>query len=197
MGKQGENSENFGQHWTLVFPMFFLQTSHVSDGRRTAARSAEVQMGQLGLTQAELAKRARVDLSTISTFFNGHHWPQARTRAKLEAALRWPIGTLGDIAAGRTPPGEPRPSDLDPVEAQIAAIPHLLESDRELFLRVYKTRRDEQTARRLQDLEGLLAASLTSVTDPEVRETIAEQFRQQIAQLKRAGYDTPSDEIEP
>jgi transcriptional regulator with XRE-family HTH domain len=153
-------------------------------------------MGRLGLTQLQLAARARLDPTTISTFFNGHHWPQARTRAKLEAALEWPIGTLGDIAGGAKPPGGPRRTDEDPVEAQIVAIPHLLDLDRELFLRVYKTRRDEHTARRLDDLEKLLAASLVSVSDPEVRETIAGQFRRQIEQLKRAGYENLGNETE-
>lgn len=192
MGKQGETLENYGIYGTIAFPIDFPETSHVStDGRRTAARAAEVQMGRLGLTQLQLAERAQLDPTTISTFFNGHHWPQARTRAKLEAALEWPVGTLGDIAGGGKPPGTPNPKDADPVEAQILAIPHLLDADRELFLRVYKTRRDEHTARRLKDLEQLLDASTEHVRDPEVRDTIVGQFRAQIEQLKRAGYDLP------
>ena len=144
----------------------------------------------------QLAERAHLDPTTISTFFNGHHWPQARTRAKLEAALEWPVGTLGEIASGAKPPAGPRPTDADPVEAQIAAIPHLLYEDREIFLRVYRTRRDEHTARRLEDLQQLLDASIKQVRDPEVRDTIAGQFRSQIEQLKRAGYDFPGDETE-
>lgn len=180
----------------LYFPYFSHTLAGVSSGRQNAARAAEQQMGQLGLTQLQLAERARLDPTTISTFFNGHHWPQARTRAKLEAALEWPVGTLGDIAGGSKPPGDPKPTDSDPVEAQILAIPHLLDQDRELFLRVYKTRRDEHTARRLGDLERLLAASIEHVSDPEVRETIAGQFRQQIRQLKLAGYDDPGNETE-
>lgn len=151
-------------------------------------------MGRLGLTQSQLAERAHLDPTTISTFFNGHHWPQARTRAKLEAALEWPVGALGEVAGGRKPPSESQPTDADPIEAQILAIPHLLDQDRELFLRVYQTRRDEHTARRLKELEQLLASSLEHVSDPEVRDTIAGQFRAQIAQLKQAGYDTPDNE---
>lgn len=154
-------------------------------------------MGRLGLTQSQLAERAHLDPTTISTFFNGHHWPQSRTRAKLEAALEWPLGTLGEIASGKKPPDESNPADADPIEAQILAIPHLLDQDRELFLRVYQTRRDEHTARRLKELEQLLTASVEHVSDPEVRDAIAGQFRQQIAQLKQAGYDTPGDETKP
>lgn len=153
-------------------------------------------MGQLGLTQLQLAQRAGVDVSTLSTFFNGHHWPQARTRAKLEAALDWPVGTLQEIAAGGKPPGETKRTGADPVEAQILAIPHLLDQDRELFLRVYRTRRDEHTVRRLADLEQLLESSMEHVRDPEVRDTIAGQFRQQIAQLKLAGYEDPENDTE-
>ena len=195
MGKQGDTLENYGVYGTIAFPIDFPQTSHVStEGRRTAARAAEVQMGRLGLTQLQLAERAHLDPTTISTFFNGHHWPQARTRAKLEAALEWPVGALGEIAGGAKPPGGPRPTDADPVEAQIAAIPHLLDEDRELFLRVYKTRRDEHTARRLKDLQQLHDASIEHVRDPEVRDTIAGQFRAQIEQLKRAGYEHPGND---
>lgn len=198
MGKQGEISENLGVYGTIAFPIDFPQTSHVStNGRRTAARAAEVQMGRLGLTQLQLAQRAQVDVSTLSTFFNGHHWPQARTRAKLEAALDWPVGALQEIAAGSAPPRVAKSADADPVEAQILALPHLLDRDRELFLRVYKTRRDEHTARRLADLEQLLAASLDHVRDEAVRETIAGQFRQQIEQLKLAGYEDLGTETQP
>jgi len=153
-------------------------------------------MGRLGLTQLQLAERAHVDPTTISTFFNGHHWPQARTRAKLETALEWPVGTLGDIAGGSKPPGAPKDTDADPVEAQIAAIPHLLDEDRELFLKVYTTRRNEHTARRIAELQQLLDASIEHVRDPEVRETIASQFRDQIERLKHAGYESLRDETE-
>lgn len=151
-------------------------------------------MGKLGLTQLQLAERAHLDPTTISTFFNGHHWPQARTRAKLEAALEWPVGTLGEIAGGARAPTEAKATDADPIEAQIAAMPHLLDEDRELFLRVYKSRRDEHTARRLKDLETLLESSTKHVRDPDVRETITSQFREQIDRLKRAGYETLGDE---
>jgi transcriptional regulator with XRE-family HTH domain len=191
MGKQGGTPEKIGLSGTLVFSKVFPQTSDVATDWRAAARAAEVRMSQLGLTQAQLAERAQVDVSTVSTFLNGHHRPQARTRAKIEAALEWPSGTLVDVAGGGRPPGREQKPGADPVEAQIRSIPHLLDEDRELFLRVYRTRRDEQTARRLADLEQLLEASLRSVSDPEVRETIADQFRQQIEQLKLAGYSGP------
>ena len=154
-------------------------------------------MGQLGLTQQQLAERARLDVTTISTFFNGHHWPQSRTRAKIEAALGWPVGALADVASGGEVPGAPPVADADPVEATIAAIPHLLEEDRELFLKVYRTRRDEHTARRLADLREMLERLRDSALDEEQQAVIAEGFERQIDQLRRAGYETLRTDTEP
>lgn len=72
----------------------------MSPGREAAVHAAQQRMGELGLTQEALAKRARVDLSTINTFINGHTWPQIRTRAAIEVALEWPVGKLGRISVG-------------------------------------------------------------------------------------------------
>lgn len=61
-------------------------------------KAAQSRMGELALTQEALAKRARLDISTINTFLNGHTWPQVRTRAAIEVALDWQPGELGRIA---------------------------------------------------------------------------------------------------
>lgn len=63
-------------------------------------RAAQSRMGELGLTQEDLAARAKLNLSTINTFLNGHTWPQVRTRAKIEVALGWDTGELGRISSG-------------------------------------------------------------------------------------------------
>lgn len=76
----------------------------MSPGRAAAIRAAQTRMGELSLTQEALAKRARLDISTINTFLNGHTWPQVRTRAKIEVALNWQPGELGRIAAGTDTP---------------------------------------------------------------------------------------------
>jgi transcriptional regulator with XRE-family HTH domain len=73
----------------------------MSPGRASAIEAALERMGELGLTQDALAKRARVDITTVNRFLQGHKWPQVRTRAQLETALGWPVGTLGRIATGR------------------------------------------------------------------------------------------------
>lgn len=70
----------------------------MSPGRAAAVKAAQARLGELGLTQEALAKRARLDLSTINTFLNGHTWPQVRTRAAIEVALDWQPGELGRIA---------------------------------------------------------------------------------------------------
>lgn len=153
-------------------------------------------MGELGLVQRSLAQRAGVDTKTVSNLLTKKHFPNARSRARIEAVL-WPTqppGTLARIAAGGPVPTDAPPKAADAGEEQIASIPYLLDEDREFFLRIYRTRRDEHTARRLGDLETLLAASIEHVSDPEVRDTIAGQFRRQIEQLKRAGYEEPGNE---
>ena len=76
----------------------------MSPGRAAAIRAAQTRMGELGLTQEALAQSARLDLSTVNTFLNGHTWPQVRTRAKIEVALDWTPGELGRIASGSVVP---------------------------------------------------------------------------------------------
>lgn len=155
-------------------------------------------MGEMGLVQRSLAQQAGVDTKTVNNLLTKKHFPNARNRARIEAVLwpKEPPGVLMRIASGGSIPTDAPPAPADSAESQIASIPHLLTEDRELFLRVYRTRRDEHTARRLADLEQLLEASLKNVADPAVREVIAGQFRAQIAQLKRAGYEEPTVETE-
>jgi hypothetical protein len=147
-------------------------------------------MGDLGLSQRSLANQAGVDTKTVNNLLTYKHFPIPRSAARIEAVL-WPSqppGVLSRIASGGPVPGDTPPRAADSGEDLIGSIPHLLDEDRELFLRVYRARRDQHTAVRIADLERFLAASLESVDDAEVRETIAGQYRQQIAELKAAGY---------
>ena len=61
--------------------------------------------GVLGLTQKELADAAGVDVVTIYNVESGRRWPQSKTRAAIEAALRWSPGDLTRLRRG----GEPTP----------------------------------------------------------------------------------------
>jgi transcriptional regulator with XRE-family HTH domain len=170
----------------------------VNDGQAAAADAARDRMGELGLVQRSLAQQAGVDTKTVNNLLTKKHFPNARNRARIESIL-WPAeppGVLMRIASGGPIPTEAPPRPADSVESQIESIPHLLPEDRELFLRIYRTRRDEHTARRIHDLELLLEKANESVRDPEARETVVSQFREQIARLKRAGYETLRNETE-
>ena len=70
----------------------------MSNGRASATQAARERMGELGLTQEDLAKKSRTDITTISRFLNEHSWPQVRTRARIEVALDWQPGELARLA---------------------------------------------------------------------------------------------------
>lgn len=83
----------------------------MSNGRAAATQAARERMGELSLTQDDLAKKSRTDITTISRFLNEHSWPQVRTRARIEVALGWQPGELGRIAMS-TPDDDPLTEDL-------------------------------------------------------------------------------------
>lgn len=176
---------------------FFLHTAYVNVGQAAAADAARDRMGEMGLVQRSLAQQAGVDTKTVNNLLTKKHFPNARNRARIEAVLwpKEPPGVLMRIASGGPVPTDAPPPPADSAEALIESIPHLLPEDRELFLRVYRTRRDQHTASRLAELETMLASSLEHVSDPEVRALIEAQARDQIDRLKRAGYETPQSEI--
>jgi transcriptional regulator with XRE-family HTH domain len=61
-------------------------------------------MSEMGWTQSQLAEQARLNVRVINSFLNGRNWPQSRTRAQIEVALKWPVGTLARIEKGEEPP---------------------------------------------------------------------------------------------
>jgi transcriptional regulator with XRE-family HTH domain len=76
----------------------------MTPGRWAAIHAAEAAMSELGWTQAQLADSARLNVRVINSFLNGRNWPQSRTRAQIETALKWPVGTLARIEKGEEPP---------------------------------------------------------------------------------------------
>lgn len=88
-------------------------TGHVSTGRQAAVDAAETRMGELGLTQAELAERARVPVKMINRFLNGQNWPQVRNRAQISMALWNDAGMLTRIAMGQQEPPRTQARDAD------------------------------------------------------------------------------------
>ncbi|AQT83160.1 hypothetical protein B1R94_27650 [Mycolicibacterium litorale] len=62
---------------------------------------------ELGLSQRQLSRDGVITTHSLIALEKGRRWPRASTRARLEAALQWPAGTLerlrgGDAAAGET-----------------------------------------------------------------------------------------------
>jgi transcriptional regulator with XRE-family HTH domain len=76
----------------------------MTPGRWAAIHAAEAAMSELGWTQAQLAEQSRLNVRVINSFLNGRNWPQSRTRAQIEVALKWPVGTLARIEKGGEPP---------------------------------------------------------------------------------------------
>ena len=74
--------------------------------RARVAKYVAARRGALGLTQERLAERAQVTVKTVYNLESAGRWPQARTRAAVEAALEWQPGDLMRIAEGDEPSAE-------------------------------------------------------------------------------------------
>lgn len=70
---------------------------------RRVGRLVATRRGVLGMSQPDLAEAAGIDTKTVTNVETGGRWPQARNRAKIEAALGWKSGDLEKIAAGGEP----------------------------------------------------------------------------------------------
>jgi hypothetical protein len=62
--------------------------------RAAAAAAVEARRAELGLTQKDFGIAA----DTYRDFVSGQHWPQARTRAKIEVKLGWKVGRISELA---------------------------------------------------------------------------------------------------
>lgn len=71
-----------------------------------AARAIRERLEALGMTEPDLIRAAPVDADTLRTIRRGVRTPNGRTRAKLEAALDWPEGTLFSLLKGDLEPEE-------------------------------------------------------------------------------------------
>lgn len=65
------------------------------EARRAAKRAIDARW-----TRSSFAKKAKIDTKTLGDFLGGIRWPQGRSRAKIEEALGWPIGSLDDLREG-------------------------------------------------------------------------------------------------
>lgn len=123
-------------------------------------------MGERALTQEALAERAGVDPTTVNAFLKGRNWPQARTRAKLEVALGWPVGTLARVAMGEDPPRSlPKSADdlrrlITEAQEELTWLNPRHESTRRLI-----------TARLQREIEDLRRELQTLEQDPSPNDT--------------------------
>lgn len=67
------------------------------------AEYVRTRRGELGLTQAQLASKARIDTGTISSLERAERWPWTRNRTAIDLALGWMPGGLERIGSGREP----------------------------------------------------------------------------------------------
>lgn len=86
--------------------------------RERVARYVAARRGSLGLSQEQLATKAGVDIKTLWNLETGDRWPQAKTRARIEAALGWDEGDILRLNRGLPLAGEEE-SELADLEAAI------------------------------------------------------------------------------
>lgn len=131
--------------------------------------------GELDLTQAELAERSGVALSTIKNLEGARdfiRWP--KKVAQVERALGWPPGRARAIASGKperesvvplpTRLPEPHATDTDPVIEEIRRERGLTKEAREMLIEMYlddkareaerRQREDEEREQRFMRLVG-------------------------------------------
>lgn len=58
---------------------------------------------ELGMDAAQLARSATVDPKTVASLEHGERWPRDRSRASIETALQWEVGSLDRLRAGDDP----------------------------------------------------------------------------------------------
>ena len=154
-------------------------------GQQAAGRAVRIKRGEKQFTQQELADLSGTSRRAIQDFESGKRWPRPDNLGNLEHALGWERGYLSEYAADVDNRGQ---TGGDVGEQQIRELPFLLESDRELFLRVYRLRRDDDAALRLRELERY-KNSAGSHPDPEVAAHLVAEFERQITELRSRGYE--------
>jgi transcriptional regulator with XRE-family HTH domain len=81
-------------------------TKPTDEGRRAAGRAVLARRGELGLTQAQLAGMADVDIKTVYALEAGGRWPIARNLAAIARALGISADDLRDLAEEGSEPAQ-------------------------------------------------------------------------------------------
>lgn len=101
-----------------------IQTSEPDPGLARAGAAAAARRRELDISQRSLAADGIINAGALIAFEKGRSWPRERTRAKLEAVLQWPAGTIarirrGEPVAEEATPHSP-PSDYPAADDQMA-----------------------------------------------------------------------------
>ena len=155
-------------------------------GMQAAGRELRRRRNDIQLTQEDLAENSGASRRAIQDFESGLRWPRETTLAPLEHALGWDRGYLSEYAARIDVQESEGPGDVG--ERQIQEMPYLLPADRELFLKVYRTRRDDDALLRLAELERNREGARTH-PDAEVAAHLVAMIDRQIADLRARGYE--------
>lgn len=84
-------------------------------GMRRAGAAAAARRRELDISQRSLAAEGIINAGALIAFEKGRSWPRERTRARLEAILQWPPGTIARLRKGEPVPGStsaPAPSPV-------------------------------------------------------------------------------------
>lgn len=138
------------------------------------------------MTQEELAENSGASRRAIQDFEAGLRWPRESTLGNLEHALGWDRGYLSEYAARIDAQNTEAQGDVG--EQQIMEMPYLLPADRELFLKVYRTRRDDDAVLRLAELERNREGARTH-PDKDVAAHLVAMIDRQIQDLRSRGYE--------
>lgn len=153
---------------------------------QAAGRELRRRRNDIQLTQEDLAENSGASRRAIQDFEAGLRWPRETTLGNLEHALGWDRGYLSEYSARIDAHEAGENGDVG--ERQIQEMPYLLPADRELFLKIYRTRRDDDAVLRLAELERL-KDSARSHPDSEVAAHLVAAFDRQIADLRARGYE--------
>lgn len=155
-------------------------------GMQAAGRELRRRRNDIQLTQEDLAENSGASRRAIQDFEAGLRWPRESTLGNLEHALGWDRGYLSEYAARIDAQNTEVQGDVG--ERQIQEMPYLLPADRELFLKVYRTRRDDDAVLRLAELERNREGARTH-PDREVAAHLVAMIDRQIQDLRSRGYE--------
>lgn len=148
-------------------------TEALDPGLVRAGAAAAARRRELDISQRSLAADGIINAGALIAFEKGRAWPRESTRAKLEAVLRWPPGTIVRLRHGEhpvapqpSPPPEPARTDgadvpliaqamLTAVDAFDSAIEGLPDADDPDF-----APRASRILAELRQLEGVAAQSM-------------------------------------